>query len=89
MKNLYFSRFLYPGIVSLMVSSVSFPLGLGQFMAGDLNTHDQVHGLFTNFTWTKEDLNVEERNIVKHWATEHTDVFVGLLSFTVFTVKWL
>ncbi|XP_051166763.1 chloride channel protein 2 isoform X2 [Leptopilina boulardi] len=79
------NRFLYPGIVSLMVSSASFPLGLGQFMAGDLNTHDQVHGLFTNFTWTKENLNVEEVNIVKHWVTQHSDVFIGLLSFTLFT----
>ncbi|XP_058806670.1 chloride channel protein 2 isoform X2 [Phymastichus coffea] len=79
------NRFLYPGIVSLLVSSVSFPLGLGQFMAGDLNTHDQVHGLFTNFSWTKDNLNVEERNIVKHWSTEHTDIFTGLMSFTAFT----
>ena len=70
-----------------MVSSVSFPLGLGQFMAGDLNTHDQVHGLFTNFTWTRENLSVEEVNVVKHWATKYTDVFVGLLSFTLFTVR--
>ncbi|XP_020278434.1 chloride channel protein 2 isoform X3 [Pseudomyrmex gracilis] len=75
------NRFLYPGIVSLLVSSVSFPLGLGQFMAGDLNTHDQVYGLFTNFTWTRENLGAEEMNIVKHWATPYTDVFSGLLSF--------
>ncbi|XP_018306695.1 chloride channel protein 2 isoform X3 [Mycetomoellerius zeteki] len=79
------NRFLYPGIVSLMVSSVSFPVGLGQFMAGDLNTHDQVFGLFTNFTWTKENLSVEEMNIVKHWSTSYTDVFSGLLSFVLVT----
>ncbi|XP_026667131.1 chloride channel protein 2 isoform X2 [Ceratina calcarata] len=79
------NRFLYPGIVSLLVSSVSFPLGLGQFMAGDLNTHDQVHGLFTNFTWTEQELGVEEMNIVKHWSTEYTDVFIGLLGFGAFT----
>ncbi|XP_024946620.1 chloride channel protein 2 isoform X2 [Cephus cinctus] len=79
------NRFLYPGIVSLMVASVSFPLGLGQFMAGDLNTHDQVHGLFTNFTWTKDTLTVEENNIVKHWSTPYSDVFTGLLSFVAFT----
>lgn len=82
-----FSRFLYPGIVSLLVSSVSFPLGLGKFMAGDLNTHDQVHGLFTNFTWTKTDLNVEEMNVVRHWATPYTDVFTGLFSFALVTVS--
>ncbi|XP_017798784.1 PREDICTED: chloride channel protein 2 isoform X1 [Habropoda laboriosa] len=79
------NRFLYPGIVSLMVSSVSFPLGLGQFMAGDLNTHDQVYGLFTNFTWTKQELGVEEMNIVKHWSTTYTDVFIGLFGFVAFT----
>ncbi|OAD55366.1 Chloride channel protein 2 [Eufriesea mexicana] len=79
------NRFLYPGIVSLLVSSVSFPLGLGQFMAGDLNTHDQVYGLFTNFTWTKQELGVEEMNIVKHWSTTYTDVFIGLLGFVAFT----
>ncbi|XP_012539647.1 chloride channel protein 2 isoform X2 [Monomorium pharaonis] len=79
------NRFLYPGIVSLLVSSVSFPLGLGQFMAGDLNTHDQVFGLFTNFTWTKKNLSVEEMNIVKHWSTSYTDVFSGLLSFVLVT----
>ncbi|XP_029175926.1 chloride channel protein 2 isoform X3 [Nylanderia fulva] len=79
------NRFLYPGIVSLLVSSVSFPLGLGQFMAGDQNTHDQVHGLFTNFTWTRENLSVEEMSIVKHWSTPYTDVFSGLLSFVLVT----
>ncbi|XP_032669295.1 chloride channel protein 2 isoform X1 [Odontomachus brunneus] len=79
------NRFLYPGIVSLLVSSVSFPLGLGQFMAGDLNTHDQVYGLFTNFTWTKKNLVAEEMNIVKHWSTPYTDVFSGLLGFVLFT----
>lgn len=42
------SRFLYPGIVVLVASSVSFPLGLGRFMAGDLNTHDQVKITFAS-----------------------------------------
>jgi len=56
-------------------------------MAGDLNTHDQVYGLFTNFTWTKENLGVEEMNIVKHWSTPYTDVFSGLLSFVLVTVR--
>ncbi|KAG8225087.1 hypothetical protein J437_LFUL000066 [Ladona fulva] len=78
-------RFLYPGIVSLVVASVTFPPGLGRFMAADLNTHDQVVGLFTNFTWTKEDLTVEEADIVNHWTTPYTDVFVSLAAFLAFT----
>ncbi|XP_057320349.1 chloride channel protein 2 isoform X2 [Microplitis mediator] len=79
------NRFLYPGIVSLLVASVSFPLGLGQFMAGELNTHNQVQGLFTNFTWTKSKLSVEEMSVVKHWSTPYSDVFVGLFSYVLFT----
>ncbi|XP_065333405.1 chloride channel protein 2 isoform X1 [Cloeon dipterum] len=79
------NRFLYPGIVSLIVASVSFPPGLGQFMAADLSTHDQVSGLFTNFTWTKENLTVEEIDVVRHWTTNYTDVHFSLASFTLFT----
>ncbi|XP_074107316.1 chloride channel protein 2 isoform X1 [Cotesia typhae] len=79
------NRFLYPGIVSLMVASVSFPMGLGQFMAGELNTHNQVQGLFTNFTWTKSGLSVEEMSVVQHWSTPYSDVFVGLFAYALFT----
>ncbi|XP_011297399.1 chloride channel protein 2 isoform X2 [Fopius arisanus] len=79
------NRFLYPGIVSLLVSSVSFPMGLGQFMAGELNTHYQVQGLFTNFTWSKQHLNVEEMSIVRHWTTPYSDVFLGLFGYVLFT----
>lgn len=88
MGKLFFflSRFLYPGIVTLLVASVSFPLGLGQFIAGDLTTHEQVTALFINFTWTKPNHTVEEMNILQHWSTPHTDVFIGLFGFIAFTV---
>ncbi|KAL1115624.1 hypothetical protein AAG570_005914 [Ranatra chinensis] len=79
------NRFLYPGIVVILASSVSFPLGLGMYMAGDLNTHDQVAGLFSNFTWKKENFTVEEAEVLRHWKTEHTDPFVSLAGFTLFT----
>ncbi|XP_073991746.1 chloride channel protein 2 isoform X2 [Rhodnius prolixus] len=79
------NRFLYPGIVVLISSSVSFPLGLGRYMAGDLNTHDQVAGLFSNFTWTKGEFTVEESEVLRHWTTDHTDAFVSLTGFIIFT----
>ncbi|XP_014239221.2 chloride channel protein 2 isoform X2 [Cimex lectularius] len=79
------NRFLYPGIVVLLSSSVSFPLGLGRYMAADLNTHDQVVGLFSNFTWSKEDFTVEEAEVLMHWKTDHTDTFVSLAGFILFT----
>lgn len=79
------NRFLYPGLVALLVASVTFPKGLGQFMAADINTHDQVLGLFSNFTWTKDDLTVEEAAVLRHWSTDRTGVFVSLAGFTLFT----
>lgn len=79
------NRFLYPAFVSLIVSTVSFPLGSGQFMAGELNTHDQVSNLFSNFTWTGKTLTVEEQAIVEHWQTPYSGVYVSLGGFIVFT----
>lgn len=79
------NRFIYPGIVSLMVATVSFPLGLGQFMAGDLTTHDQVVSLFSNFTWTRTNLTVEEQATLNHWETPYTGVLINLTCFIAFT----
>ncbi|XP_019876092.2 chloride channel protein 2 isoform X2 [Aethina tumida] len=79
------NRFLYPGIVSLIVSTISFPLGTGQFIAGDLTTHDQVASLFSNFTWTNSNLTVEEQEILNHWTTPYTGVYVNLVCYIVFT----
>ncbi|XP_008194671.1 chloride channel protein 2 isoform X2 [Tribolium castaneum] len=79
------NRFLYPAIVSLLVSTVSFPLGTGQYFAGDLTTHEQVMDLFSNFTWTTDNLSADQHNVLKHWQTPHTGVFVSLISYVAFT----
>jgi chloride channel 2 len=81
------SRFLYPGILALIISSISFPLFTGQFIAGNLSTHEQVTQLFTNFTWTVEDLTVEQSAIVANWVTPYTYVFVNLVIYILFTVS--
>lgn len=83
------SRFLYPGILALIVASISYPLGTGQFIAGELSTHQQVHELFTNFTWTASELTVEQATIVNHWSTSYTDVFFHLSAYLAFTVMYL
>ncbi|KRT78773.1 hypothetical protein AMK59_7172, partial [Oryctes borbonicus] len=84
-KFLQKNRFLYPGIVAWIVSSVSFPLGFGQFMAGDLTTHQQVINLFSNFTWTKSNFTVEELDVLNHWTTPYSGVWVSLIGFVLFT----
>ena len=42
--------------------------------------------MFSNFTWTKEDLTVEEAAVLRHWSTKSTGVFVSLAGFIGFTV---
>lgn len=70
-----------------MVATVSFPLGLGQFMAADLTTHDQVASLFSNFTWTKPNMSVEEQDVLNHWQTPYSGVFIDLAAYIGFTVR--
>lgn len=84
-KFLQKNRFLYPGILALLVSTLSFPPGTGQFIAGELSTHQQVTDLFSNFTWSHEELTVEQAAIVTHWTTPHTNVFVSLSCYSLFT----
>ncbi|XP_034488312.1 chloride channel protein 2-like isoform X5 [Drosophila innubila] len=84
-KFLQKNRFLYPGFLALLVSSISFPLGTGQFLAGELSTHEQVTQLFSNFTWSREDLTVEQAAVVTHWTTNLTSVFGNLVCYTIFT----
>ncbi|CAG9832116.1 unnamed protein product [Diabrotica balteata] len=83
-KFLSKNRFLYPGIVSLLVASLSFPLGVGQFAAGELTTHDQVVALFSNITWTDDNLTVSEQHVVNNWKTPWSGVLVNLVCTIVF-----
>ncbi|XP_066251940.1 chloride channel protein 2 isoform X2 [Euwallacea similis] len=78
------NRFLYPGIVALAVSTLTFPLGTGQFIAGDLTTHNQVVALFSNFTWTKSNHTPFEESIIKHWKTDYTGVIFCLNCYVIF-----
>ncbi|XP_062560788.1 chloride channel protein 2-like isoform X3 [Armigeres subalbatus] len=84
-KFLQKNRFLYPGIVSLIVATLSFPLGFGQFIAGELSTHEQVHQLFSNFTWSRNELTVEQAAVVSNWQTASTNVFINLIVYLLFT----
>lgn len=73
--------------MSLLISTISFPLGTGQFIAGDLTTHDQVASLFSNFTWTNNNLTVAEQEILNHWQTKYSGVYINLVCYIVFTVS--
>lgn len=47
----------------------------------------QLLHMFSNFTWTKGHYTVEEQEILKHWTTKNTDVFVSLTGFMLYTVR--
>ncbi|KAL7728339.1 hypothetical protein ACLKA6_007436 [Drosophila palustris] len=83
-KFLQKNRYLYPGILALIISTLTFPLGTGQFIGGDLETEKQLSHLYSNFTWTSSDLNVEQSEIVSHWTTKYTSVFGNLICYTLF-----
>lgn len=41
-------------------------------------------GLFSNFTWTKDEFTIEEAEMMNHWRTENTNVFICLSAYTVY-----
>ncbi|CAK6978414.1 chloride channel protein 1-like isoform X1 [Scomber scombrus] len=46
-------RLIYPAMVTLVIATLTFPPGFGQFMAGELMPRECINSLFDNFTWTK------------------------------------
>ncbi|KAK7572172.1 hypothetical protein V9T40_014644 [Parthenolecanium corni] len=78
------NRFLYPGLVTLIALTISFPLGLGQFCGSNLTTDEQFSDLFSNFTWTKDKFTIKEAEMVGHWATRNSNVFVSLFGYFLF-----
>merc|ERR1719422_3077764 len=87
-KFLQKNRFIYLLLISSFISALSFPGGLGKFMAADSTTHDQVVTLFSNFTWAKDtsEMSVEEYKHISHWRDPYTEsIFVSLSIYIVTT----
>ncbi|KAJ0058780.1 hypothetical protein NL108_000502, partial [Boleophthalmus pectinirostris] len=78
-------RLLYPALVTLLVSTLTFPPGLGQFMAGQLTQHESLVALFDNRTWCRQGVAEEFDYISHHHAWKHpqVNVFITLILFIV------
>ncbi|XP_018575781.1 chloride channel protein 2 [Anoplophora glabripennis] len=76
-----FNRFICPGFIVLLVSTVTWPPGIGQFMAAQIAPGTQVIELFSNFTWTKENLTVTQTQVVSHWSTEWSGIYTSLVVY--------
>ncbi|XP_060533507.1 chloride channel protein 2-like isoform X2 [Cylas formicarius] len=75
------NRFAYPCFVVLLVSTVTWPPGIGQFMAADLTARDQVVQLFSDFSWTSPNHTVAQQDVLKHWTTRYTGIYANLSIF--------
>jgi len=74
---------LYPAIIVLIVSTLSFPKGFGMFMAGQLTSKEAVVDFFSNTTWTAAIQSEQAEKIASHWRSEYSNVYVTLVIFII------
>ncbi|XP_034722609.1 chloride channel protein 2-like isoform X2 [Etheostoma cragini] len=81
---------LYPALVTLLISTLTFPQGFGQFMAGKLNMMESMEALLDNQTWSKHgiDEELEHMGHSEAWMHPQVNVFVTLSVFT-FMKFWM
>ncbi|OPJ78969.1 chloride channel protein 2 isoform A [Patagioenas fasciata monilis] len=78
-------RLLFPALVTLLISTLTFPPGFGQFMAGQLTQKDTLVTLFDNQTWANQELGdeFEYLGILEAWCHPRSNVFVTLVIFII------
>nr|XP_055191167.1 chloride channel protein 1 [Nyctereutes procyonoides] len=79
-------RLLYPGIVTFIIASFTFPPGIGQFMAGELMPREAISTLFDNNTWVKHVGDPESLGRSAVWI--HPRVNVIIIIFLFFIMKF-
>nr|CAI5838830.1 unnamed protein product [Callosobruchus analis] len=73
--------FIYPFCVIMVISTITWPPGIGQFLASDIPGGAQVIGLFSNFTWTERNHTVQEQEVLRHWTTKWTGIYTSLVVY--------
>nr|XP_020451280.1 chloride channel protein 2-like isoform X2 [Monopterus albus] len=78
-------RLVFPALVTLLVTTLTFPPGFGQFMAGQLTQHESLVTLFDNRTWCRQGVAEEFDYISHHHAWKHpqVNVFITLILFII------
>uniref|UniRef100_A0A8D0BM86 Chloride voltage-gated channel 1 n=1 Tax=Salvator merianae TaxID=96440 RepID=A0A8D0BM86_SALMN len=74
-------RLVYPGVITFVIASVTFPPGFGQFMAGELMPREAISSLFDNYTWVKHTDDPEILGKSAVWLHPKVSVFVVILLF--------
>lgn len=76
----------YSIVISACIATATFPLGFGRYLAVEIDSHQQIEELFSNFTWTKGNFSVHEGNILKNWLVNGSP-FACVGSLAVYTVR--
>uniref|UniRef100_A0AAR2LD94 Chloride channel protein n=1 Tax=Pygocentrus nattereri TaxID=42514 RepID=A0AAR2LD94_PYGNA len=81
-------RLIFPGVVTFLVTTLTFPPGFGQFMAGELMPREAINSLFDNFTWTKIWGSPTPPGLGRSSAWFHPDVNVFIILLLFFLMKF-
>ncbi|NXE14952.1 CLCN1 protein, partial [Lophotis ruficrista] len=74
-------RFLYPGVITFLIATVTFPPGFGQFMAGELMPREAISSLFDNYTWARYTGDPQILGKSAAWIHPKVSVFIIILLF--------
>ncbi|XP_020861437.1 chloride channel protein 2 isoform X7 [Phascolarctos cinereus] len=76
-------RLLFPALVTLLISTLTFPPGFGQFMAGQLSQKETLVTLFDNRTWVRQGVveDLEMPSTSQAWSPPRANVFLTLVIF--------
>ncbi|KAI3358908.1 hypothetical protein L3Q82_015301, partial [Scortum barcoo] len=81
-------RLVFPAVVTLVIATLTFPPGFGQFMAGELMPRECINSLFDNYTWTKISGSPLPVGLGRSAAWLHPDVSVFLILLLFFLMKF-
>ncbi|NXK94833.1 CLCN1 protein, partial [Formicarius rufipectus] len=79
-------RLIYPGVITFLIATVTFPPGFGQFMAGELMPREAISTLFDNYTWIKHTGDIQILGKSAAWIHPKVSIFIIILLF--FLVKF-
>ncbi|XDV33368.1 hypothetical protein PO909_003792 [Leuciscus waleckii] len=81
MKNV----FLYSALVSVLISTLTFPPGFGQFMAGKLTQRESLLSFFDNRTWSNHCIvaDFDSDDYLAAWKHPQANVFIILTIFVL------
>ncbi|NXK28771.1 CLCN1 protein, partial [Arenaria interpres] len=76
-------RLIYPGVITFLLTTMTFPPGFGQFMAGELMPREAISSLFDNYTWAKFTGDPQILGKSAAWIHPKVSVFIIILLFFV------